>query len=177
MLFAVISNTSSIGQDNIEFQMFLMNCPYPVYNALPMLDVDPIDGFTVIYTMNYSIAHVNKVSVFECFDSNAGLPLPRAPTVNLIVYEPTESFFTAFDNAFAWIGYIYNLFTALFQKATALLTLVGYIVTPINFNILGYGISDISGTGLLFIIFLYAFCYISIGVWLYKVIMPFGGSS
>lgn len=167
MILGIISNTSQEGTDRIEQQMFLMNCPMPTVNVLPTLT--NITGFNVEYTMNYSTAHANTVTVFECYLNGENY------AVNTVVYDPDEGFFSLFDNAFAWMGYIFSSAQALFQKMYAFGTLVTFFITPTNFNIFGYTIADLSGMALSIVVIIYAMCYIAIGAFLYKVLVPSGG--
>lgn len=171
MLFAIVSNSSPTGLDSIEEQMFLMNCPYPVYSAL--VNVNNITGFNVGYTLNYTTGNENTVVVFDC---NVD-PITGNFGVDLVVYDPDEGFFALFDNAFAWVGYLHATFTSAFQKIQAFFTLVSFVVTPTNFNILGFTINDLGGVGLFVVVGLYVMCYVGIGIFLYKNLNPFGGSS
>lgn len=171
MLLALISNTSPTGIDAIEGQMFLMNCPYPTFSAVPI--VNNITGFTVEYTMNYSSGNENTVVVFDCsIDSITG-----NYQVSTIVYDPSEGFFALFDNAFAWVGYVHATFTSAFQHIQAFFVLVGFLVTPSNFNILGFTIADLSGVALMIVVGLYLMCYVGIGIFLYKNLNPLSGGS
>lgn len=45
--------------------------------------------------------------------------------------------------------------------------------TPAGFTLLGYHIADLNATAIAFVIMLYGFCYLGIGVLLYKAISPF----
>lgn len=65
----------------------------------------------------------------------------------------------------------------LVNKAGAFFTIVFFILSPANFNILGYTINDIGGVALMFIISIYALCYIAIAAMLYKMLSPFAGAA
>lgn len=107
---------------DIEGKIFLMNCPYPVFSALPTLT--NITGVNVEYTIDYNTtAHANKVVIFECTID----PMTGLFGANTVIYEPTEGFFSLFDNAFAWIGYVYATITAFFQKVFIFFSLMWII--------------------------------------------------
>jgi len=63
------------------------------------------------------------------------------------------------------------------NKLAAFFVILFYILTPANFNLLGFTIADISGVALMLVIGIYALCYIAIGALLYKIISPFAGAS
>lgn len=171
MLFAIINNSSSIGIENTEFQMFLMNCPYPIFDGIATNAT--ISGFSVDYDITYGNGTDNQGSFFICFNANEGLELPIAESVSIVIKDYGA---TAFDFIpYGWLGYVADWFSSAFQKGGAFFTLVSYIVTPANFNVLGFTLEDLGGIGLLFVVFLYALCYISVGAWVYKTISPFGG--
>lgn len=45
--------------------------------------------------------------------------------------------------------------------------------TPAGFTLLGYHIADLNPTAIAFVIMLYGFCYLGVGILLYKAISPF----
>lgn len=167
---SIVSNTSEVGAERIEQQMFLMNCPMPTINVLPTLV--NITGFNVNYNLNYSTAHANTVTVFECYIDS----ITEEFGASAVVYDPDEGFFSLFDNAFAWMGYMYSSAQALFQKMYAFGTLVSYYISPMNFNVLGYTIDDLAGIALSVVIIIYSLCYIAVGAMMYKILVPSGGT-
>lgn len=130
----------------IRDQQFLMNCPFPTFSAKPT-PFDITNNVHVQYTMNYSNTFANHVFVFSCtFDAVTGVP-----QVSIIHYESSEGFFSTFDNAFAWIGYIYSWFTMATQKLVAFATLIFlYIDAPAQASGLDW-FSWISGIFITFI--------------------------
>src|SRR6185503_20100134 len=65
-----------------------------------------------------------------------------------------------------WLNYVGDTITQFFFNAGAVIILIANFLTPLNFNILGYGIADISGIGAVVIIGLYAMAYLFIGAWI-----------
>ncbi len=61
------------------------------------------------------------------------------------------------------------------NKLSAIGTLIYFFITPANFDMFGYTISDLSGIPLMFVIVIYAISYIGIGAMAYKIISPFSG--
>lgn len=164
-ILGFVSNSSEASQNNIADQMFLMNCPLPIYDGVATLN--SIEGFALNYTVSYGNGTVNDGTRFECNASNG---LFGANTV-IIPYGETLFDFIPYG----FLGYLSDSITTLFQRVQAMFTLVSYFVTPSNFNILGYTLADLGGFALLIIVILYAVCYIFIGIMLYKVISPFSG--
>jgi hypothetical protein len=61
------------------------------------------------------------------------------------------------------------------NKLASLFTLLYFFITPANFNIQGFTISDLSGVALMLVIGAYGISYLLIGVLAYKIISPFTG--
>lgn len=157
LVMGIISNSGSLSADNIENQLFLMNCPMPTHNVLPT--ITSIEGFTVVYTLDYNItAHHDKVVVFECYIDT----ITNQTGVNTVVYDPDDGFFSTFDNAYAWVGYIFSSINALGQKMYALGVLLSYYLLPLNFEFLGFTLDEISPIALLIIITIYLMAWLAI---------------
>lgn len=175
IIMAIVSNSGYDSINRIELQMFLINCPSPIYHGVATnLNTD---GLTVNYTLtqtNYSGHGSFNGTYFQCYDGNAGIPgLEPAPTVTAVIKEYGA---TAFDTIpFGWLGYIADYLTHVFQKLQAFVVLLGYFATPANFSILGYGLDDLSGLSLMLIVGIYVFAYIPIFLFAYKAISPFVG--
>jgi hypothetical protein len=76
--------------------------------------------------------------------------------------------------AFFFIG---DYIAVIGDKLLAVFTLIGFYLTPINFEILGYTIDDLALLAQMAIISIYGFCYIMIGIMIYKILSPFSGAS
>jgi hypothetical protein len=173
LLFATISNSSSTGLEKIEIQILKLACPLPLNGAVA--ENATASGTKISYDIAYDTSSSDyHVTVFTCVDGNEGLDLPSAPQVNTIVYTTANNWFNI---GLGYLFYISEVISNIVQKILAVFTLMSYILTPINFNILGYTIEDIGGLALMFVIGVYIFCYIGIGVFLYKTILPTGGVS
>ena len=167
-VLAILSNSGEDGATRIEQQMFLMNCPMPIYNG----DVSNLDiiGFGVNYTVTYysSVTDFNG-TFFQCsLDSITG-----AFTVSAISKPYDATVFSVIP--IGWYGYLADFFVALFARLEAFFILVSFFVSPTNFNILGITISDLTGVSLMLVISLYALCYIAVGAMTYKLLSPFSG--
>lgn len=166
ILIGFVSNTGE-SFNNIEDQMFLMNCPLPISNGIASFGSPAITGFSLNYTVSYTNATDGTGTFFECTASD-GL---FGASISTKGYGDT--LFSAIPIGF--LGYLQDSLTTLFQRIQALFTLISYFVTPANFNILGYTLADIGAFGTFMVVAIYAFCYIVIGIMLYKVISPFSG--
>lgn len=168
ILLGFVSNSSDASIDKIENQMFLMNCPLPIYDGVATLN--SIEGFALNYTVTYGNGTTNTGTMFECSIQDGNLF-----NANTIIKEYGATLFDFIP--YGWLGFVADFLTGVFQQLQALFTLISYFVTPTGFNIAGFTIDDLSGQALLLIILIYGFCYTVIGTMLYKVLSPFGGGS
>lgn len=171
IVLAIVANSSEDSQQKIQNQMFLINCPLPSYDGLWNATNVTIDGFAVIQNNTAGVAYGGDGTVFRCLIS-ANTPFPAFQVImtNKNYQEVTLGFPSG---AFKFFG---DFIGSAFQRISNVFQLIGFFITPTNFNILGFTLADLGGTALLLVIAIYALCYISIGVWLYKVISPFSGA-
>lgn len=167
-LFAIISNTSSIGITAIENQIFLMNCPSPINGGIATnLNIDGL-------TITYDLVRDNSTSDYHLTLFDCEVTDPDIPT-----YAVSTTVFTTANNWFdigqSYLAYLMNVISEAGFKIQSFLVLIGFLLTPINFNILGFTLSDIGGVGLLVITFMYLICYVGIGIFLWKALNPLGG--
>jgi hypothetical protein len=158
-VIAIISNTGATSISNIQHQFDRIACPLPSQSGLWNSS-----GTIVLTGATYNYPNVgNQTITLTCtgiHTTNGVDYLYGAPGVALGV--------------FFYIGdYVSEI---LANKVSAFFTIVYYILTPANFNVLGYTISDLAGIALMFVIAIYAICYIAVGAWLYKVLSPFAGA-
>lgn len=173
IVLAILSNSGEESQANIQRQMFLMNCPMPIYNG----DITNLDilGFSVNYTVTYydSLSDFNG-TFFQC--SYTPNPDPDLDLEVNAISKPYDS--TLFSVIpIGWYGYLADFFVALFARLEAMFVLVGFFVTPTNFNILGFTIEDLSSYALMLVIGIYGLCYLAIGAMMYKILSPFSGGT
>jgi len=164
MLFimGIVSNSSQQSIVGVENQIWLMNCPLPLNGAIGTLD--QINGLTVNYTTLYDNSTDYHVTVFLC-DID---PITGGLQANTEVYTATTSWF---DTTTGTLFYASATLTALAQKAVAFFTLLSFLLTPANFNVLGYGIGDLSGASLAVVVGIYLVSYVFIAVWIFTTIM------
>lgn len=171
-LLGIVSNSSESSLLHIEQQMFLMNCPFPIYNG--EATVNSIDGYTVNYTVSKSNLIKNNFNGtrFDCtIDPLSGPPQIGVSTA--ILQYGASTFWGTIP--YGWIGYLSDTLGNLLDRMQAMFTIVGFFITPSNFNILGYTLGDLSGMALFVIVAVYAMCYIFIGIMIYKIVSPFSG--
>lgn len=154
----------------MQNQMFLMNCPFPINGGVA--SNTNIDGLTVTYDLvRDNSTEDYHLTIFTCEIVDPNIPLYQASTE---VLTTTNDWFNVGQS---YLAYLMHSIFAFFSKMQALFTLIGFFVTPTNFNILGYTIADLAGIPLMIVVAAYALCYIFIGVWLYKVASPFSGGN
>lgn len=172
MILGFVSNSSEDSILKVQQQMFMMNCPLPIYNGIAN------DTNIVGYNVNYTIIYHDDIKTdfygtyFKCTIDPLSAPPQIGATGTVRQYGATTFWGTL---PYGWLGYVADFLTASFQKITAFFTLISYFVSPTGFDILGYGLSDLSGLGLFLVIGIYAFCYICIGAMIYKIVSPFSG--
>lgn len=170
VIMSLVSNSGESSIDNIEAQMYLLHCPDPIYNGVATLQA--IEGFRV----NYTIAYSNSTTDFEgtffvcTIDSITGNFQASA-----VIKEYDATLFDFIP--IGWFGYVADWLSNGLQKVQAFFTLLTFVLLPVNFDVFGFTLADLSGLGLIAIIALYAFCYIWIGAWIYKTVSPFAGGS
>jgi hypothetical protein len=162
MITAIVSNSGATSSQNIQNQIFLQNCPMPIYAGIATLT--DIDDFSVTYTVEYSATN-NTGTYFECsIDSITG-----QPSANTVIKQYGATLFDTIP--YGWLGYVADYISAGFARLQAYVTIIVFAVTPVNFDIMGYTIDDLSGVALVVVIGIYIFCYIGIGQYLIPMIL------
>lgn len=160
VILGIVSNTGATATDNIQQQFDRLSCPMPSQTGL----------WNSSGVIQYSGATYNYEDVSTPVLTLTCTPIHTTDGVDYLFGSPAVAL-----GVFFYIGdYISELFG---NKLVAVFTLIAYILTPANFDILGYTLADITGVALIFIVSLYSFAYIAIGIFLYKTISPFAGLS
>lgn len=174
IILGIISNTGQSSIKNIQSQLFIANCPNPIFEGVAT-DVD-ISGFAVVYNVthnkdingNPTTNDQDKVGTkFECTTPN------NLFQVTTTTRQYGATLFSAIP--YGWVGYIADWLSLQLSKMQAMFTLLAYFITPSNFNILGFTLNNIGGMGLVIIIALYVFAYLPIMIFAYKTLSPFVG--
>jgi len=170
IIMAIVSNTSETAFTAFENQIFLMNCPYPIFAGLAS-NLN-IDGLTV----TYDLLRDNSTSDFHLTVFNCGIIDPDIPTysVSTTVFTNAANWFTS---ATGFLAYAMHGIYAVAGQIQSILTIFSFILSPANFSLLGYGLADLSGAGLMVVIGIYIISYVFVAVWLYVTFNPFKGSS
>lgn len=158
---AIVGNSAPTSIALIQEQFDKFGCPMPSITGL----------WNASGVIQYSGATYNYPSV-----SNQTLTLTCTPVHTLDSFDyaygsPTVAFAGTIFFISDWLSEV------IVNKLGAFFTILFYILTPANFNVLGFTIADISGIALMLVIGIYALCYIAIGALLYKIISPFAGAS
>lgn len=158
-IISVVSNSGATATNNINDQFDRLSCPMPAISGL----------WNNTGTIELSGATYNYPSV-----SNQTLTLTCTEVHTLDGFDyaygsPTVAFAGSMFFIGDWISEL------IVNKLGAFFTILFYILTPANFEVLGFTIADLSGFALMAVIGLYAIAYIFIGVFIYKTISPFAG--
>jgi hypothetical protein len=157
-ILAILGNTSATALTNIEQQFSRLTCPMPSQTGL----------WNASGVLQYTGATYNYPSVSNMTLTLTCTEIHTTNGVDYLYGSPGVAI-----GVFFFIGdYISELFA---NKLAAIFTLIAYVLTPANLSFLGFGIDDITGVALMFVISIYVFAYIFIGAMLYKIITPFAG--
>lgn len=161
-VMGIVSNTNSNSIEAVENQLFLINCPPPIYNGV-VTDAD-FEGFTVVYNVTIS----NSTSSFDgtYFDCYLEDTAPPATDFRLnVISKPYDTtLFSAIP--IGYFGFLSDTISFQAGKAVNYGTLLSFVLTPANFNVLGYGLDDIGGFALGIIIMIYLIAYIFIVIFI-----------
>lgn len=170
IMMGIISNTNQTAFTAVENQIFLMNCPYPINGGIA--NNTNIDGLTVTYDLIRDNSTSDyHLTLFDCVVTDPDIPTYAASTT---VLTTANDWFNAGANN---IIYIMNYIFSFSKQIQGALTLFSFILTPANFEILGFTLSELSGSALMAIVTLYLFSYAMIVTWLYVTFNPFKGDS
>lgn len=167
-----ISNISPASQKNIQDQMYMQNCPMPIFQGVAG-NVTFTSYFAFNYTQTYPTGSNNQTGTY--FKCRLDFLSSNHPSLSIIPKEYGHTSFGFIPDG--WLSFAGDSLSVLFLRLQAFFTLIAYYITPINFSILGYTISDLSTLAITFVISIYALSYITIGAWLYKILSPFSGVS
>lgn len=156
-IMAIISNTGTTSQANISHQIFVMTCHLPVQNAIDHLYFDSHGNFVGYENFTYPANGNGFGSYYEC--TTAGNQV-TSPNELIVVAKGYNQTVTAFPSG--WFVFGADTITVLGGKVGAVINLILFMLTPINLNVLGHGITEIGGVGLMFVIALYTFAYVGI---------------
>ena len=174
-IISIISNASPTAQASIQNNLYLMGCPFPLQNQLMDLTQPPtVLNNAVVYVAlppNQKVSNVTGTGTFfYCFIQTVN---PKVPEVNTYPRDYQATAFANFPSGwFQWVG---DSLGVLFQRVVAFGQLLYFFLTPVNFNIAGFTINNLSGQALMLIVGIYAICYLSVGTMVYKALSPFTG--
>lgn len=160
IIFAIMNNTSAVGLQHIQFQFDRLNCPSPIATGQDQLLLNGTLAFGMNVTHNLTNG-TDYGTFYKCeFDPLSG---PNGATTFYAFYENYQDTTLWGTVPIGWFAYLQDWLTNTTDKIIAFFTLIAFFLTPINFNIVGYSIDDISGIGLMLVIAIYGFAYIGIG--------------
>lgn len=160
MIMGIISNTSQTAIEAVETQIFLINCPLPLNGARADPSSIQVVGLTLNYTILYDNSTDYHVTIFHCGTD----PITGDLNASMEVYTATTSWF---DTTTGTLFYASSVLTQFGQKIVAFLTLFSFILTPANFEVMGFGIADLSGSALAVVVGVYIVSYVFLIVWIF----------
>jgi len=152
MVMAFVSNSGTESSANIQDQVFLSNCPMPIFDGVATLT--DIGDFGVTYTVVNGNGTSDDGTYFECSVT------AHLNNANTIIKPYGATLFSAIP--YGWLGYVADYMSAGLQHLQAWFTMITYLLTPVNIDVFGYTISDLSGLALAFVIGIYIFAYVGI---------------
>lgn len=128
----------------------------------------PLPTLSTIDYHNGTVVNDNRGAYYQCYFNISG----EVFQVNIGYYNST--IFSTIPNG--WLTYVGQTITDLADVLFGVGSLFVAFISPLGFNIFGYGIGDLAGIGLAFVITLYALSYAFITAMIYKIFSPFVGS-
>lgn len=170
MIMGIVSNVNQTAFTAVENQIFLMNCPYPINGGIAQNT--NIEGLTVTYDLvrDNSTQDYN-LTLFDCEVTDPDIPLYAVSTT--VLTTPNDWF----NVAGSYLAYLMNYIFSVTGQVNGALTLFSFILTPANFEIMGFTLSDLSGSAVMIVVGLYLVSYAIIISWLYVTFNPFKGAS
>lgn len=163
IVMAIISNSGTTSQQNISHQIFVLTCHLPIQNGIDHLYFDSNGNFVAYDNISYNDpGYSGWGTYYQCTTADHTLNSPNLLSKSVKNYNQT--LFAGFPSG--WFVFQADTMSVLAQKAGAISNLIFYILTPINLNVLGHGIGDIGGVGLMFVIGIYALGYLGIAFYI-----------
>lgn len=171
LVLGIVSQASAIGTSSDAFctskdtdvycnnyrNMVTIQCHMPVW--------DGWDTSTSLNSNNNTFTFNGNGTYFDCGFNISGQFTARYPR--------TYTTANSFGIPTGWYFYTGDTLTQFFFKVSAIVQLFVSYVSPIGFNIFGFGIGDIGVIGLAIVIIIYALCYLFISILMYKTLSPF----
>ena len=160
MIMSLISNTSPTALQRIQYQFDRLNCPFPLFTGQDQLIINGELAFGVNVTrVQNGDGTINGTRYICAFDPLSG---PNGATVFTVEYVNYQETCFGFIPC-GWFTYAGDFLTKVADKFESFFSLIVYILTPINFDIMGFTLSDLDGLSLAIVIGIYIFAYIGIG--------------
>lgn len=168
MIMAIVSNSGQTATANIQTQMDTLGCDFPDFtlggnstgNGCINTNTYTNNTFTLIPAFTFYNLTVPSCVFFSCGENGTQQWVAETAPAGI----PT-----------GWLDYTADILSVTSSKLVAVGTIISYVLAPINFDVLGYTIDDLSGVALMLVIGLYVFCYTPIALLLVKGLSPFAG--
>jgi hypothetical protein len=172
-ILGFMSNQNPTSQQHISAIFNRITCPLPIANGVDNDLTAPGINMTYNVDIDGNPAGVNGTgnpivgTQYICTDD----PINGNLQISSAIKEYGANCFSAFPCGF--FGYLNDWFSGMFDKLAAFFTLILQYLSPINFNILGFQLSDLNTTAQVAVLSFYAIEYIIIGISIYKIVSPY----
>ena len=169
MILGFVSNQNPTALTQIGARFNELTCPLPLYDGVDQ----PFSNST--YNNQFGFGNITYGTgygtQYKCLYDP--LSAPPGTSIQTAIWQYNATSFASFPSG--WFVFASHTIQIITQKISATFQLILYFLTPINFNILGFSLSDLGTIATMFIITLYIFCYVMIGILIYKIVSPFSG--
>lgn len=173
-MLGFITSQTVLASTKIQIDVMKLQCPLPIYNGVENLYLNET-GLQVFGNITYgdSVTENTTGTFYECqWDSTID-----SPTYSIILKEYGTMCFAVIPCGH--LGYLSDTLSVAGEKFLAFLSLISSFfisaLNPFEFEILDTGLADLPSWGQAFIVGIFVFCYVGIGVGIYKIVSPFGG--
>lgn len=163
-----------LGSTKVQIDVMKLQCPLPIYNGIDNLYLLET-GFQVFgnITYNTSVSSNTTGTFYDCqWDA-----ITETPSFSLIFKEYGTMCFSVIPCGY--FAFLSDSISITGEKLLAFLSLVSSFfvsaLNPFEFEILDTGLVDLPSWGQAFVVGIFVFAYVGVGVGIYKIVNPFGG--
>jgi hypothetical protein len=177
-ILGFMSNQNPTSQQHISAIFNRLTCPLPIANGVD----NDLTAPGINMTYNVDINGNPGVAFGASSGNNPGPvvgtqyicgedPVFGSIQISAATKEYAASCFSIFPCGF--FGYLNDFIGGVADKLAAFFTLIYQYLSPIDFNILGFQLSDLNTTAQVMVLTFYAIEYIIIGISIYKIVSPY----
>lgn len=164
-----------LGTTKIQIDVMKMQCPLPIYNGIDEL-YETETGSQIFGNITYSnvIGNNTEGTFYRCiWDETI-----EQPSYTIITKQYGVMCFNVIPCGY--FAFLSDSISVAGEKLLAFLSLVSSFfvsaLNPFEFEILDTGLADLPTWGQAFVVGIFIFAYVGIGVGIYKIVNPFGSA-